>query len=161
MKRKPSWALWLLMIVAPIAVFVGINFWKPLPPPLTPLDQHVAELAARGKPLIGDLRLRRVEGQPNLYNVDIAFCNPTAEKLSLDFAVKSGASELFECAQGVSLNYRDWGNYAKCSLGNFAGSFIITEIKQVRKKPIHFKITWKHGSESGVRNVVITPQMKP
>ncbi len=159
MKRKPLWSLWLLVIIAPIAVFVGVNYWKSLPPPLAPQDAQTARLAATGTPLIGNMQLAEMQGKSNLYGAFITLCNPTREKLSVDFVVESGSSECFKYPKSGSPTYRDGRSFMGCFIGNGAMQFGIIEIKKIRKKPIILKLRWKHGQVSGVKKVVITPQM--
>ncbi len=86
MNRKPLWGLWLLMIVAPVAVFFGVRYWKQLPPPLSP---QALEMAAQGTPLIGELQIVTVQGKPTSYGTMIQLCNPTREKLSVAFLWKA------------------------------------------------------------------------
>lgn len=158
MNRKPSWGLWLLMIVAPVAVFGGIRYWKSLPPPLSP---QALEMAAQGTPLIGELQIVTVQGKPTSYGTMILLCNPKREKLSVSFIVESGASELLKYPKGASPIFRDGSPLGTYFTGNGILYFGIVDINRSRTKPIRLKLNWKHGHNSGSRKVVITPQMKP
>lgn len=160
MNRKPSWGLWLLMIVAPVAVFFGVRYWKQLPPIFPLLDRDAKEMAAQGTPLVGDVQLR-LGSNSKSYDANFVLCNPTRDKLTVDVVVVSGASELLKYPKGAPAVVHDGESIIRWNVGNGVLWFGIVEVKRNRTKPIRFNLNWKHGADSGVKNAVITPQMKP
>ncbi len=159
MNRKPSWGLWLLMIVAPVAVFFGIRYWENLPPPLAPLNASVAQQAAQGTPLISDVRITGDGSNPMKTSFGFDICNPTRDKVTARVVVVSGVSEIIQSPGTAPL--KNGSGLGGFSLGNGdAGFQVFYDIKTRRKQPIKLKLYWTHGLQSGVKNVVITPQMK-
>ena len=153
MKTKPMWGLWLLMIVAPVAVFISVNYWKNLPPPLPPLDQQVADLAADGQPLISPMTIAGALGGKTLVPV-FSFCNPTRDKLTGKVFIVNGVSEI---AKTPTPAIKNGSLIGERSIGNTAMALFLPEIKAKRRNVIKMTMHWKHGRKSGVKSYTIKP----
>jgi hypothetical protein len=91
--KKPAWGLWLMVIIAPLAVFFSFGAfraWQKLPPAL---DEDATRAASLGVPLINAVEI--VEGTlPYSWSVLLPVCNPTRERLFLRVVAIKGAEEI-------------------------------------------------------------------
>ena len=98
MNRKPSWGLWLLMIVAPLAVFFGIRYLKH-PVFIVPKKQLLISVPARSTEItLSDIDTDvRAKGWCAIkYSVS----NPAPFPINVDIQIVSGDSELSTSING-------------------------------------------------------------
>ena len=149
MKTKPMWGLWLLVIVAPIAVFIGVNYWKNLPY----IDPLAVEGAAYGWPL-ASLRVSKLNKDIN--SVRIHVCNPKASVLKLQMHFLSDYKEVLQDSQDSTPNKN--GFKYKTTVASGCGTLFYFDIKAKRKKPIQLKINWSYEGKSGFKTIEIKPE---
>jgi hypothetical protein len=142
MNRKPLWGLWLLMIVAPLAV-VGIFRKRPdviVEPP------RLIKLTAFGEP-------------KNDMELQFLCHNFSSGEVEANFRVIAGADELH--VPGGAVKWQDGRVLSKTwfSIPDYAIS--ITAINQNRHQIVKIQLDWKTATQAGSQIFVITPQMKP
>lgn len=169
MKTKPMWGLWLLMIVAPIAVFMGINYWRNLPP----LQTHIGKIASQpiysvsgltiqeadrlGLPYFSKVRLSHSKTDNDYYQVSIINLFPRKvnnHRFSI-FAI-TGKPEIKDYKR---IRYNQVGGGTNLPQRPYTYKFML--IRKNRKKDIVLQIHWQMGIKLGKEVVTITPQMKP
>ncbi len=165
MKRKPLWGLWLLMIIAPVAVFFGVKEKRKLRDKVTgdeiTFDDAARSAAAQGKPHISKLRFTPLPNNAG-YLVRLSFFNssPVAE---IGAIISSGSSEVIQNT-GQSV-LKDGDDLDLNCYGRSYCSTTVFNIKKQRQKPIHVHLDWFVTNAAGQnvesrKDVVITPQMK-
>ena len=125
---------------------------------MKPLNSRTAKEAAQGTPLISGVRIYGGSSNPKVTSFGFSICNPTRDKVNTRVVVISGVTEIIQSPGTLPLkNGMGLGGFG---MGNGSASFVVYDIKAKRKQPIKLKLYWKHGNKRGVKNIVITPQMK-
>jgi hypothetical protein len=108
-------------------------------------------------PLIGTPFLGLMEDKGHFLFV-IPICNREAEKFEAQVYVESGMSELIS---PVPTLYKRNSKLARIEVGTGTYSeAAICEIRKKRSQPIRLKLTWKVGTQTGVKRLTITPQQE-
>ena len=165
MKTKPMWGLWLLMIVAPVAMFVGVNYWKNLPPrfvevppPITlPTKMSLEQAKAQQLPYFSDFIIENSTVGAKYLNLKMTHYFPVhAVDSRFKVVVITGKPEIKDLR-----NLRYNVVYSGNSLVRRLYTQRVVRIKQNRKKNVVFHILWNMGGKHGTKSVTIMPQMTP
>ncbi len=164
MNRKPSWGLWLLMIIAPLAVFFGIHTWRNRPLIAnTPAENlgipGVADAGIKGAPIVSRVYLYNLTTNTTTDDIGFYFNNPVQAPLSVRVYVVKGAPELTWLG-GKKYLYRNGDSLGGIDIGPYRIFRDICGIKKIRKQTIHLQVRWRQGRRTGFRDIFITPQMK-
>ena len=156
------WGLWSLMIVAPIALFIGVNYRKRLVG-----DAYQKASASRTKLIFRSLNSKSSVGIKNqvyvsnvmfLFDTDVNTNKPvvstsvfidnrTGKLLETRFELISGKSECLNGGESMAYATR------KMNKGQFW--IFLEKIKRWREQKILINIHWKLGTSRGIDNIVI------
>lgn len=152
--KKPSWGLWLLVIVAPIAVFftAKAQVKSPTYVPRTklvfrPIAPQSSTATPGSQAYISNVMFSTDIDHPNKTSVSVFISNPTV--MTLEIRPELVAGKLQFCDNGKMVLW------AARSMNH--GKFWVPfgTIKRWRKEDIHINIHWKLGKSKGTEDIVI------
>ncbi len=142
MKNKSSSGLWLLMIIAPIAVF---GIFKKRPDVIVD-SPRLIKLTSFGE-------------QKNIVGLQFFYHNFSPGEVETNLRIVEGGDQIY-VPDGVG----KWQNgrvLAKIWFANSDFTSPIIQLNQNRHQTVKIQLDWKTATQAGSQTFVITPQMKP